>query len=88
MKKTIKFLGMIAIALTVFMMSSNNSEDNNSISDLLSVEIANAYNLGDGNPSCENDPGDKCKVYGTTIKNCDEAETNGCKDGGSVITVE
>jgi hypothetical protein len=35
-----------------------------------------------GNPMCSNDPGDKCTVYGTTIKDCDEDTTiNDCKDG-------
>lgn len=72
MKKIIGILGILVIAIALFVNvnSMNNSSSDVSLASLIATNVANAEG---SNPSCCNDPGDTCKVYGTTINGCDEA---------------
>jgi hypothetical protein len=82
-----KLLGILGAIVFIFSIVLNNTEENKSdknlslsLSSIMSINIANAESGGD-NPKCINDPGDRCKVFGTVIKDCDEDdESNNCKE--------
>ena len=78
MKKLSRVLVAIAIVAAAFLTINSND----TTSDVLSLEIASALetSLVAGNPNCTNDEDDTCKVYGTSISDCDEATfSNNCK---------
>jgi hypothetical protein len=76
-----KIIGMLCVAIaTIAMFFTPKPSINSELAGVISLNVIEA---NADNPSCEDDPGDKCCVYGTVIKDCDESQTNGCKDGSS-----
>lgn len=79
MKKKIGIFIVAIIACAMFFNAnlSQNTKSDVNLASLIAINIANAEG---SNPFCCDDPGDTCKVYGTTIQDCDESEVcNGCK---------
>ena|GEM_PF-2675020 len=78
MKKKIGIFSVVIIACAMFFNANltQNTKSDVNLASLIAINIANAEG---SNPNCCNDPGDQCAVYGTIIKDCDEATfSNNC----------
>lgn len=74
-KKFLKSLGLLFV-VGVFAMNLFNSEE-----DVVNVNVNALTEAEAGNSNCTNDKSDNCGVYGTNIKDCDEAFwSNNCKE--------